>query len=171
MQLTKTFRIEEIHGTSISNAPFRLILNKVDSPFDDIQSNLIMNQETLGRHGIVPSLALVGMYIECQLTSRVLDINSNAPIFTDADNLRADDVLIEKITKHESWTQVFRSPRRKDVTYSLHAKSHDGGGGTLSICPCPFYDLVVNLTEEEYGYLIRLPPLTVFEAKFVVLPA
>lgn len=179
MQLVKTFRITEVHGTRISNVPFRFILEGIDDKRFEAKNELVMDQETCDRHGIVPSLQLVNASMQCTLTPRTLKrrevpgMDPSEATLADMGDLQMDEVLIDELVKCGSWRQVPFSSLDKlteHVTHSLCVKSRSGSGGSMSVVNCPLYTLVVSLTEDEFQQCTQLPQGTVFGVKFALVP-
>ncbi|MBI4022429.1 MAG: hypothetical protein HY372_03645 [Candidatus Andersenbacteria bacterium] len=182
MELLKTYRISQVHGTNFSNAPYKFLLESTGDGFPGKAGELVLDKEACERHGITPSLELVGRRIQCTLKPRPLQRTSNGQresecSFPDMQNAGVDDMLLDEIRREEVWSQDYYvgSPHdslHQKVTFSLHTYSDEGGDGIHFTCTnCPLYKLAVELTEDEFKECTKFAPGTVLTASFILLPA
>lgn len=181
MELVKTYRIREMHGAQYANAPYKFLLETIGENFPHEAGDLVMDKETCDRHGIAPSLELVGRRIQCTLKPRQLRRTSHgrkesACSFPDMQDVSVDDMLLGEIRREDVWSQHYNggSPHdslHQEVTYSMHVYSDDGTDGIHpSPTNCPLYKLAVELTEDEFTECTKFAPGTVLTASFVLLP-
>lgn len=172
MNITKEFRIHAVTAARVSNAPFQIVLE--GNPFRrDKESSLTLDAETCARFGIPMSLELVGRRLVCSFESRELPLEDSG-LFKgrpDMKQLDHDDLAIRSLHKNERVTPLFfgtiPSSKHAEMSRTLELSSFGGGDGIHpSSLPCPFYRIVLELTEEEYEACKALPPTSVMHASF-----
>lgn len=174
MQLIKEYRIDQLHAARFSNAPYKFLLETSGSGFPDKVGELVMDSDACQRHGITPSLDLVGRKLKCTFTPRVpRESKHEGEPVNDENWLGLDDVMIGHFQKVEKWEGMRWSigELKQEVSYSLTVYSDDGTDGIHPMpTNCPLYNLHVELNEEEYTILTKLAPKTVFRMSFELLP-
>ncbi|MBI5732403.1 hypothetical protein HY967_00380 [Candidatus Jorgensenbacteria bacterium] len=168
MELVKELGISEFTGTRATNAPYKMVLEDLSSYRHDDDSILNLDVETIVRHSLQMSFALIGRIVVCTFTAKELPLEENGT--PSLQKLTDDDLLIESLNKNEHQSpQIHWIPpsHHKEMNMILKLKSPGGGDGIHpSPLPCPFYRLTLNLIEEEYETCKNLPPQTVFSVGF-----
>ncbi len=171
MRITKEFRIHEVKATRVSNAPFQIVLE--GDPFRrNGESSLTLDAETCKRFCIAMSLDLVGRTLICSFESRELPLETNEHFkgHVDMNAVTSDDLAIHSLHKNEHVSPSFGMippSKHSEVSRALQLSSFGGGDGIdPSPLPCPFYQISLELTEEEYEACKALPPASVIRATF-----
>lgn len=183
MQLTKIYRIVEVHGTDNTYQPYRLILMSKGDVFRNNLSKLSLDQATVERQKIPLSLDLGARDLLCTLTSRRLarcaDPGPAGQEFSylDLADLKPDDLIVQQIDHQESWGgPCLYAGLAVDEQFD-----HCAPSASITLASCededkmppisrPTYELVVELSEDEYQACIKMPIDTVFALQFSVLP-
>jgi hypothetical protein len=173
MELVKEYHIREGRGTDYVDATYKLLLEITGDRFSREAGELVMNIDTCKRHGITPSLELVGRRIRCTLRTRVLPRTSGGIeeancSFPDISVVNADDMMLSEIRRDEVWSLRYNvgSPHdepHKKINHSLSAYSP-------SPTNHPPYKLKVNLTEDEFLACTKFEAGTVLTASFALMP-
>ena len=128
----------------------------------------MLGADTCARYNIPMSLDLVGRMLICSFKSRELPQNSNRGI--DKRFLLSDDVMICLLKKTEAMIPYFAvipPSKQSKVSRTLELSSFGGGAAMhFHIMPCPFYKIILELTDEEYEACKELPPTSVFKISF-----
>jgi hypothetical protein len=164
VKITRTLKIKETRATEISNAPFRILLEG--------GSSLTLNRETCARYGIPLPLDLIGKMFTCSFESHELLFDHKNIHHVDIKPLESDDLLICSVQKNEvvSLHGIIPPTKYYEVSRILKLSSFSNGYGThLSFLPCPFYEITLNLSDEEYEQCKVLPANTAFKASFKLL--
>jgi hypothetical protein len=171
VQITKEFRIHEVKAARVSNAPFQIVLE--GNPFRrNGESSLTLDADTCMRFSIPMSLDLVGRTLICSFESRELPLEANGHFkgHVDMKALDTDDLAIHSLHKNERVSPSFGMippSKHSEVSRTLELSSFGGGDGIHpSPMPCPFYRIVLELTEEEYEACKALPPTSVIRTSF-----
>ena len=170
MQITKEFRIHEVRAAR-GNASFQIVLE--GDPFRrNGESSLTLDADTCARFGIPMSLDLVGHTLVCSFESRELPLETNGHFkgHVDMKSLGSDDLAIHSLHKSERVSPSFGMippSKHSEVSRTLELSSFGGGDGMHpSLLPCPFYRIVLELTEEEYEMCRALPATSVIRTSF-----
>jgi hypothetical protein len=132
MELVKTYRIREVHGTNFSSAPYKFLLESADDYFIKEVGELVLDKGACERHNIVPSLDLVGRKLKCTLIPRVLrDSKRGGEPLNDENWPGRDDVMIDHFKREERWESIrwCIGELEKEISYSLVVYSDDGTDG------------------------------------------
>ncbi len=171
MQITKEFRIHEVKAARVSNAPFQIILEGNLFRRED-ESSLTLDTETCVRYNIPMSLDLVGRTLVCSFESRELPLKNDGHFegLVDMELLENDNLAIHSLKRNEvisSSFGVIPPSKHSEVSRVLKLSSFGGGDGIHpSPLPCPFYRIILELTDEEYEACKVLPPTSVFKVNF-----
>jgi len=112
----------------------------------EAESTLTFDAQTLEEFAIPCSPHLVGKRLRLILSSM--------------EGPEKNRVFLHHLEKREERIYRFSTKRPETfdrVRYMIHA-STPTAGGTLVVLPCPYYDLHLELSEEEYERLRALPP-------------
>lgn len=151
----------------MTNAPFQIVLEG-NSFRREEESSLTLDTDTCSRYNIPMSFDLVGRTLICSFESRELSFKDNN--FVDMNSLESDDLNISSLSKNESiWSSfgTISPSKHSKVSRTLTLSSFGGGDGIHpSPLPCPFYRVVLELTDEEYEACKVLPPNSIFKVNF-----
>lgn len=180
MKLVKTCVIEAVHATGAYNAPYAFLLRQIDAQFysqEDI--HIVLDKEACERHALVPSLKLVGRQIQCTLTARQLGEKScgfrhGKESFVNMEERDIDDVPLVDIRRLEIWSANYGVGFDNDqlwheVSYTFRVETPQD---TYHLCetPCPLYQLLFYLTEEEFEEWKKMPRYNVLRVSLALLP-
>jgi len=171
MQITREFRIHEVKAARVSNAPFQIVLE--GNPFRrEEESSLTLDTDTCARYNIPMSLDLVGRTLVCSFESRELPLKNNGHFkgHVDMESLENDNLAIHSLKRSEvvsSFFGMIPPSKHSEVSRTLELSSFGGGDGIHpSSLPCPFYRIVLELSDEEYEECKALSPTSVIKASF-----
>ena len=171
MKLMRKFKIDEVKATGSDNAPFQVVLE--GNPFRrNSKSILTFDADTLARFDIAMSLNLVGCTLICSFNSRNLPLESNGHFKgrVDMKGITSDDLMIHSLHKKENVQSLFYMippSKHNEVSRRLELLSFGGGDGIHpSPLPCPFYQIILELTEIEYEACKRLSSASVIQVSF-----
>lgn len=182
INLVKEYRICQVIATERPRQPYVFRAREVNGNiWSEVQAELTMDQETCQGFKITPSVDLVGRVLRIRLKPRVLkrieEGNKETQVFSSADmeDRQRNEVLITRIVQHEEWRQAYGSASPYDklfqhVEYFLFATT-DNRDEKDRLQHCPFYQLLVDLTETEFMAYNRLAPGTVLGISLELLPA
>jgi len=166
VQITKEFKIDEVKATRAINAPLQIVLSGEKKSF------LTLNKDICTRFNIPMSLDLVDRTLVCSFESRELPLKNQRPFYgcVNMESFGSDDLKIDSLKKSKimspSFTMIPPS-KHSEVSRTLELSSFGGGDGMhLSPLPCPFYQIVLELTDEEYKVCKILPPTSIFKVSF-----
>ncbi len=166
----KKLIIYEVKATRSSIAPFQIVLE--GNPLgQEGKSFFMVDKDTCSRFGIPMSLNLVGRTLVFYFENRELPLQTDGCFkgHMNAELLNADDLMIHSLYKKESTSFLYNTrPQSKHIKVSrvLELVSFGGGEGFL---PCPFYQIAVELTEEEYEECIVLSPISVIRVSLLLV--
>lgn len=172
MELTKKFVICKVEASDTTNAPFQLELRPPGSfPWKDAEKSLFsLNTETCERYNLPQSIELVGQTIVCSFETHELVIKESGPFVRkhDEENLDHDILIIYELKKSEVISMSHKAPPQQKHTHVSRTLqlSTLSRGGTLRAMPRPFYEIYVELTEEEYEACKQLSQETVMKMSF-----
>ena len=172
MQITKEFRIHEVKAAEISNAPFQIVLKGNPFKQEKDHSFLTLDENTCARYNVPMSLDLIGRTLVCSLESRELPLKDSGHLMghVDMDSLGSDDLAIHSLKRSETVSPSFGTippSKHNEVSRTLELFSFGGGDGIhIHVTPCPFYRIVLELTDEEYEVCKALPPTSVIRVSF-----
>ncbi len=157
MRLEKRLMIDSFTSQRVRNAPFVLKAGENILTFD---------RKTLRKFGLNPSRKLVGKTFVVALKSRKIKYHRDVPPRLLSD-LKDDDVLIRGIEKKETHLKEYSliRPGQDKVEYRAFF-STPSLISSYSELPCPFYELNLEITEDEYKKLKRLPKDTAMQVDF-----
>ena len=165
------FIIHEVKAARVSNAPFQIVLE--DGSFKrNRESSLTLDVDTCARFGIPMSLELVGRMLVCSFESYdiPLEVDGHFKGQVDMKTVTSDDLAIRSLHKNERVSASFSAippSKHSEVSRTLELSSFGGGDGIHpSPLSCPFYRIVLKLTEEEYEECKVLPPASVIRMSF-----
>ena len=171
MQITKEFKIHEVKAARVSNAPFQIVLE--GNPFRrERESSLTLDTDTCTRYNIPMSLELVGRTLICSFESRELPLKNDGHFkgHVDVESLDSDTLAIHSLKRSEVVSPSFGMippAKHSEVSRTLELSSFGGGDGMhLSPLPCPYYRIVLELSDEEYEACKALSPTSVIKASF-----
>lgn len=164
MKLIKKFKIHEVRATSLT---FKIILGNEES--SSKESSIALDKNTCARFNIPMSLDLVGRTLICYFESRELPLEEDKYFKeqVDMDSVDSDDLEIQSLKRSEVVSlslSILPSPKHVKVSRTLKLLSFNNGEGAHYHIPHrPFYEIFVELTEEEYWSCKSLPPTSVFK--------
>ena len=166
MNITKEFRIHEVRAAKISNAPFQIVLES--NPFrQNGRSYLTLNMDTCAHFDIPMSLEIVGRTLVCSFNSHELPLKANEHLWNHVDS---NDLEIRSLQRNEQVSPslgLIPPSKHIETSRTMELSSFGGGDGIHpSPLPCPFYRIILELTEEEYEECKTLPPASVFRLSF-----
>jgi hypothetical protein len=172
MQIMKEYRIGEFSISRSDNAPFRIELDRTSWDVKE-KSSLSLDRATCKRYKIPLTLDLVGRTMICSFESKELPLlEGEWKGHVDYLSVRNDDLQIQSIEKKEAIRPMFnRIPPSKSNTAVCIMKLSSFGGGDgmhFHILPCPFYEITLELTEDEYEACRALSPTAVFRIHFAL---
>lgn len=180
MEITQIYRIAEVHGTRAINAPYKFKLENMFWAKYDEQNEIVLDKDACEQHHITPSLDLVGRYICCTLTPRVLkkdnEYNGHGIVLCDMQDIQPEDLLINNIRRNEEWLVYYPEGSPDDtlmqnITYSISLSSYNEcGGSRFAPSPCPWYNLTISLREEQFQECTRFQRGTVLTVHLNLLP-
>ncbi len=168
MRITKEFRIQDVKTTRISNAPFQIMLD--GNPFRrEEKSSLKLDADTCARYHIPISLDLLGKTLICSFESHELPLKDNGCFkgLINMELLKNDDLMIHSLSKNETVSphlEIIPPLKHYEISRTLKLLSFDGGAGNPR--PCPFYQIVLELSDEEYEACKALPATSVIRVNF-----
>ena len=171
MQIVKEFRILEVRIARVSNAPFQVVLEGNLFQRDD-KSTLTFDADTLVRFGITMSPDLVERTLVCSFESRELPLETEGQFKGRADmnTITSDDLEVHVLQMNERVSPSFGTippSKYSEISRTLELSSFGGGDGIYhNPFPCPFYRIVLELSEKEYEACKALPPTSVFKVNF-----
>jgi hypothetical protein len=151
MVITIPVTVEEVTQSTASNAPLRLGLQQ-EMAFMQVLSSVSLNGAVLDRMPALQGGNLLQKRLLLVLEERDDAMHDVEP--------SVDGVSISKLERQES----IRGGGSY-VTCVLEAATR-AGGGRFSITPCPYYDVKVRLTEEQFDACRGLSPSSYFVVRF-----
>jgi len=167
MKITKLLTIHEVKATRIRNTPFQIVLEG-SNPFEqEKKSILTLDTDTCTRFNIPTSFDLVGQVLICSFESHEFPLKNN---LVSMESIKDNDLKICHLKRCEVVSPVMSviPPFKHDkISRTLELLSFGGGDGIhFSPLPCPFYRIVLELSDEEYEECKALPPVSVFKVSF-----
>jgi hypothetical protein len=170
MQITKQFKIFEVRATKVTNASFQIIL--AGNPMRLNQENLsslTLDLSTCIQYNIPMSLDLVGRNLICSFENRELPLQNNGQRIN-IKSLGNDELQIQSLKKNETISPIFYTippSKYEEVLRTLELSSFGGGDSMhIHMMPCPFYHLIIELTDEEYEMCKVMPANSVVRVNF-----
>ena len=165
--MMRKFKICEVKAKKINNVPFQIVLE--GDPFRrEQESSLTFDTDTCVRYNIPMSLDLVGRTLVCSFESRELPLRNKGHV--DMESLENDNLAIHSLKRSEVVSPSFGMippSKHSEVSRTLELSSFGGGDGIhFSPLPCPFYRIVLELSDEEYEECKALSPTSVIKASF-----
>ena len=170
MRITREFIIHKVEATRASSA-FQIVLE--GNPFRrEEESFLTFDKDTCARYNIPMSLNLVGRTLICSFESRELPLKNDEHFkgHVDMESLENDNLAIYSLKRSEVISpslEMIPPSKHSKVLRTLKLSSFGGGDGIHpSPLPCPFYRIVLELSDEEYEECKALSPTSVIKASF-----
>lgn len=169
MRLCKELRIHEVKATESSNAPFEIVL--WDNFLQRHESTLVLDADACAQYGIPMSLDIVGLSLACSFESREVPlVGEKGMERLDMASVASNTLMLSALKQSETATVVFYTvppSKIEEVTRTLELSSFGGGDGIhFHVMPCPFYQFIFELTQEEYETCKAFSPLVVFKVDF-----
>ncbi len=144
MILKKDFIIDAVKGQRVDNAPFEIVLQgnvyDMSNKYEKWPS-LALDARSCARFGIPMSLSIVGSTMQVTIETGSPAVSGDAQ-----DEMRIDKI-VETITTHkfphQDKPELFEEVER---ILWIHTP---GDGGSVSVAPCPYYNIPFPLTAEE----------------------
>jgi len=158
MQLVKELKITEL---KISANRFQ-----IKGQSNGYESTLELDENTLSLFDIQPTKDLVGKRLTMTLEPKRYKVYEKNNVVTD--NLEANDVYIgdiKMIVKRSRFYGAIPHIEVRDETLYVAFFYTPIRGGTLTLVPCPYYELKLNLSEVEYRELLKLPAQTTMKLR------
>lgn len=145
MRLEKDLYVTEIRISKTVNAPY--LIEAIGGRYE---CSLTVNDETLDAWGIDPSSDLLGSGMMITLEPRPL-----------SQIAEETDLLIESLEKNarRKFKRVPNPQFTDEIEYVVKLQTPRDNSPSI---PCPYFEIILDLDENEYMEFIELPADTVF---------
>lgn len=171
MQIVKSYYVQRLEVQRAGNRPYRLILLEPDSR-SRVESQVTFDDRARERHGIPLAFEVAGATLECRFEAVVPVVRATPGLETLEKFLSDPDILcMQGVYSHTETRAAYSGDGLDSWTRrEIKLETYTGFDGIHPTpLPCPYYELTVPLSDDEYLACMRLAKRTVFRATFKIL--